>query len=101
MRFMRVIFAGFNSNAFRLLPASLIVTMALASAVNSQVLYGALVGRVEDQTGAVVAGARVSVINKATGQERDVSTDSDGSYAFRDLQVGVYDLKVTQTGFKA
>src|SRR5499426_3189527 len=81
--------------------ATLIVTMLLTSAVNGQVLYGTLVGRVEDQAGAVVAGAKVSVTNKATGQERDVVTDADGAYAFRDLQVGVYDLKVTQSGFKA
>jgi hypothetical protein len=79
----------------------LIVTLLLTSAVNSQVLYGTLIGRVEDQAGAVVAGAKVSVTNKATGQERDVVTDADGAYAFRDLQVGVYDLKVTQSGFKA
>jgi len=38
--------------------ATLIVTLLLTSAVDSQALYGTLVGRVEDQTGAVVFGAR-------------------------------------------
>ncbi len=79
----------------------LLIALTLPQLGNAQVLYGTLVGRVEDQVGAVVAGARVSVTNKATGQERDATTDADGAYAFRDLQVGVYDLKVTQSGFKA
>ncbi|MDX2034271.1 MAG: TonB-dependent receptor [Blastocatellia bacterium] len=67
----------------------------------AQVLYGSLVGRIEDPSGAVVPGARVSVVNKATGQERETVADDSGSYAFRDLQVGIYDLKVAQGGFKS
>ncbi|MFN0120150.1 MAG: carboxypeptidase regulatory-like domain-containing protein, partial [Blastocatellia bacterium] len=73
----------------------LITVMAAA-----QVLYGALVGRVEDPTGAVVGGAKVTAINNATGQQRDTTTDETGAFAFRDLQVGTYELRVTQTGFK-
>ncbi len=69
--------------------------------VQAQVLYGALVGRVEDPSGAVVPGAKISIINKATGQQRDVTTDDNGSYAVRDLQVGIYELKVMQAGFKS
>src|SRR5262245_9936499 len=90
-----------TSYFFRFVGPTLAVIFFLAMTVQSQVLYGALIGRVEDQTGARVAGARISVTNKATGQERDVVTDAEGAYAFRDLQVGVYDIKITQTGFKA
>lgn len=68
--------------------------------VLAQVLYGALVGRVEDQLGAVLPGARITVINKATGIQRETTADGSGAYAFRDLQVGVYDLQIIQTGFK-
>jgi hypothetical protein len=67
----------------------------------AQVLYGSLVGRVEDPSGAVLPGARVTVTNKATGQQRETVADSNGAYAFRDLQVGVYDLTITQSGFKS
>ncbi len=74
--------------------------LVVSQLVQAQVLYGSLVGRIEDPSGAVVPGAKVSVTNKSTGQQRDVTADDSGSFAFRDLQVGVYDLKVVQDGFK-
>jgi Carboxypeptidase regulatory-like domain/TonB dependent receptor len=87
---------------FFLRTLSTIVIIALFfTAPNAQVLYGTLIGRVADQTGAVLAGVKVTVINNATGQVRDALTAADGAYAFRDLQVGVYDLKITHSGFKA
>src|SRR5262245_28235400 len=81
--------------------ATLFVALLLASVGVAQVLYGTLVGRVEDPTGAVVAGAKVTVTNKDTGQQRETTTDESGAYAFRDLQAGSYELKVAQTGFKS
>jgi hypothetical protein len=80
--------------------AVLLLAVAPAQPAEAQVLYGTLVGRVEDQSGAVLAGARVTVTNKATGQQREATTDEDGAYAFRDLQGGVYDVSITQAGFK-
>jgi hypothetical protein len=67
----------------------------------AQVLYGTLVGRIEDQAGAVLPGARVTVTNKDTGQQRETAADESGAYAFRDLQAGTYDLRVVQSGFKS
>lgn len=83
-----------------MLLAVLFITGAIQS-VQAQVLYGSLVGRVEDQSGAVLPGARITVTNKATGQQREAVADDSGAYAFRDLQVGAYDLNITQNGFKS
>jgi hypothetical protein len=69
--------------------------------VRAQVLYGSLVGQVQDASGAVIPGATVSVTNQDTGLQREGTTDDGGSYAFRDLQPGVYDLKVNLSGFKS
>jgi Carboxypeptidase regulatory-like domain/TonB dependent receptor len=80
---------------------ALCLVLALSQFAQAQVLYGALVGRVEDPSGAVVPGAKVTVINKATGQQRDITTDDSGAYALRDLQVGVYEVRVVQAGFKS
>ena len=66
----------------------------------AQVLYGALVGGVEDSSRAIVPGATVTVTNRDTGLQRETVTDESGSYAFRDLQAGVYDLRVTLQAFK-
>lgn len=81
--------------------SSALILLMLIGIAQAQVLYGSLVGRIDDPSGAVVPGAKVVVVNKATGQERDAVTDESGAFAFRDLQVGVYELRVTQTGFKS
>jgi hypothetical protein len=75
--------------------------MQITPSANAQVLYGSLIGRVEDQSAAVLAGAKVTAVNKDTGQQRETTTDESGSFAFRDLQAGVYELRITQTGFKS
>lgn len=93
--------APLAGHTIRLTALSLLFTLAFIVAAQAQVLYGALVGRIEDQTGAVLAGAKVTVTNKDTGQQREAVTDSDGAYAFRDLQTGVYEVRVAQAGFKS
>jgi len=67
----------------------------------AQVLYGVLVGGVEDPSRAVLPGATVTVTNRDTGLQRETITDGSGSYAFRDLQAGTYDLRVAMSGFKS
>ena len=77
------------------------LTLTLPTLTNAQVLYGALLGRVADAAGAILPGAKVTVTNKATGQSREALTDESGAFAFRDLQVGTYDIQITQSGFKS
>lgn len=79
--------------------ATLWLVLAI-SPLTAQVLYGALLGRVADASGAVLPGAKISVTNKLTGQQRETVADESGAFAFRDLQVGTYDIQITQAGFK-
>lgn len=74
---------------------------AIPAIGTAQVLYGALLGRVTDAAGAILPGARISVTNKSTGQQRETVADESGAFAFRDLQVGAYDIQITQAGFKS
>jgi len=61
---------------------------------------GALTGTVQDASGAVISGAKVNVINEATGQVlRQVSTDSSGTFTATLLPVGNYSLEVSAPGF--
>jgi len=64
-----------------------------------QVLYGSLVGNVADQNGAVLSGATVTITNKATGQTRETTTNSNGEYSIINVLPGDYDLKITKQGF--
>ena len=42
-----------------------------------------LTGRVLDQGGSPVSNAKLRIINSATGESRDVTTDSRGDYVAR------------------
>lgn len=62
---------------------------------------GAISGVVTDKTGAVVPGATVRIIDRATGQvAREVVTESNGSYSATLLRPGTYRVEVSMTGFK-
>lgn len=61
---------------------------------------GGLVGTVTDSSGAVVAGANVTLTNPATGASRTTNTKSDGVYDFPQLLPSAYNLNVTAKGFK-
>lgn len=66
---------------------------------SAQVLYGSLVGNIADQNGAVIAGATVTITNKATGQTREAMTNSDGEFSIINVLPGEYDLKASKQGF--
>src|SRR5712675_3693544 len=74
--------------------ASLFTTQARA-----QVSGATLSGTISDPSGAVVAGAQVSIANRETGVTRAVTTDAGGLYSAPNLLPGAYDVTVTATGF--
>lgn len=61
---------------------------------------GTLVGAVTDSTGAVVVGAKVSVVNVATAFVSETTTSSEGAYYVPYLAPGTYRLTVEAAGFK-
>jgi hypothetical protein len=65
-----------------------------------QVLYGSLVGSITDQSGAVVPGAKVTVLNVQTNSSRTVDADDTGTYSVLALTPGTYSVRVSQTGFQ-
>jgi len=66
----------------------------------AQVTSG-LRGRVTDASGAVVPKAKVTAHNEKTGVEKTTTTTGAGDYSIPFLDVGVYDIRVEATGFKA
>lgn len=72
----------------------------LVQPAKAQVLYGSIVGSVEDRTGGLVPGASVAIANKATGQSRNTATGGAGAYSFTDVLPGTYSVEVNATGFK-
>lgn len=78
----------------------LLMAMFLVSGIASaQVLYGTLVGNVTDPQQAAIVGAAVTIINKATGYTVDRKSDERGAYDIRNVPPGVYDIRISATGF--
>ncbi|MGD0988701.1 MAG: carboxypeptidase-like regulatory domain-containing protein, partial [Candidatus Sulfotelmatobacter sp.] len=61
---------------------------------------GAIGGVVQDATGAVIANAKVTVKNEATGEAvRQVTTETSGSFSASLLPVGSYTVEIEAPGF--
>jgi hypothetical protein len=60
---------------------------------------GTIVGAVTDQSGAVVAGATVTLTDPSTKTSRNAATNDAGRYIFVDVGPGTYDLSISKQGF--
>jgi carboxypeptidase family protein len=60
---------------------------------------GQMGGYVTDQTGAVVAGAQVTVTSSDNGMSRSTATDANGHWALLGLPSGNYKIKLESRGF--
>src|SRR5438270_14035908 len=49
-------------------------------------------GTVSDPSGAIVAGAKVTLRNLSTNVARTVKTNKDGEYVFPSMPIGAYEL---------
>lgn len=78
----------------------LVFVLLAAVSLSAQTFRGTILGTVTDPSGAVVAGAKVTVKNVGTGLERTTDTSADGSYALPELPIGTYTVTVTLTGFQ-
>lgn len=84
----------------RTIAVALVVALCLLSGLAiGQVLYGNLVGNVTDPQQASIVGAAVSVKNNATGYALETKTDERGAYEIRNIPPGVYDIRITASGF--
>lgn len=61
---------------------------------------GSIQGSITDPSGAVVSGAKISIVNKATGRVINTKSTSAGAYTSGALTPGDYTLRVEAHGFK-
>ena len=71
-----------------------------AAGSNAQVMTADITGTVTDSTGAVLAGAKVTLKNVGTGAIQTQQTGSSGDYTFALLTVGTYSVTIESAGFK-
>jgi Carboxypeptidase regulatory-like domain len=78
-----------------ILAATLIPSIAVAQIDRAEVD-----GTVRDQSGAVISGASVVVVQNDTGLGREASTNSDGIYTVPSLPPGNYEITFAKDGFE-
>jgi hypothetical protein len=77
-----------------------LVGLLTTGTASAQAIAGSqLSGTVRDTSNASIPGAEVTVTKTDTGMTRTVFTSQDGAYAFPNLPVGPYQLKVILQGF--
>jgi hypothetical protein len=90
---------GWCKNAVRLLTV-LSAALLLALPAFSQGNLGRIMGTVTDQSGGVVAGATVTVIDVDRGITRTLTTDDAGEYNAPNLTPGNFTVRAEAKGFK-
>ncbi len=97
-RFLTHTLSRFSSTTIFLV-AALMFAPAFQS-VHGQGITGSMTGTVTDPSGAIVAGASVTIRNVATDFIRKVSTSDAGTYTVTQLLPGTYSVKVDKTAYK-
>ena len=78
----------------------LLVAICFATPLWAQKDAGAIVGLVRDSTGAVVADAKVTVVDVEHGTQLILATNHQGEYVASPLKIGHYRVIVEKQGFK-
>src|SRR5262245_3305400 len=81
------------------IPKGTIAIFLFASILSAQGFRASVVGRVTDDTGAVVPGAMITITNVGTNESRSVVVNERGEYAIPQLAPGQYTLSAEYTGF--
>ena len=89
-----------GQTALRLVLAFSVCFALAGGRLAAQSTFGTILGTVRDSSGALVAGAQVTLKNTGTAAERTMATDAAGNYAFKNIDVGGYALIIAAPGFE-
>ncbi len=85
----------------RFLVAMFAALLLLPSVIMAQSeVTGAINGTVTDPSGAVIAGATVTLTSPATGESLTAASNASGGYSFGLVKPGTYTLTLSKSGFK-
>jgi hypothetical protein len=79
--------------------AAACLAVILSLGLDAQTPTGAIEGDITDPSGAVVAGAKITVTEIATGRAIPIVSNEIGRYSVRNLIPGAYRITVSATGF--
>ena len=79
---------------------SLVLLVATGAIASAQSIYGNIRGLLTDSSGAILPGAKVTLINEGTSAQRSATSSTVGEYVFSDVIPGTYTVAVEAPGFK-
>jgi hypothetical protein len=77
----------------------LLLLLSMTVSVAAQTYRGSIRGTVTDPNNAVIPAATLTLVSKATNEQRTSVTDAAGEYVITSLPPGSYTLKVAATNF--
>ena len=77
-----------------------VIVATLGCLVEAQTYQGRILGSVNDSSGAVVSGAKVTITNTSTGISRTLMTTAAGDYNAPNLEPGPYTVAAEAPSFK-
>jgi len=89
-----------RNSAFRTFVELLFAVALLGGVARSQTTSGTIVGSVTDQSGALVPGAKITLVDDTTGDSREVASSDTGDFVFAALRPSSYTLSVEKPGFQ-
>jgi carboxypeptidase family protein len=87
-------------NKIAFLLSTVLGVLLFSISLFSQGTFGRILGAVTDQTGGVISGATVTIIDKDRGVARTLTTDDAGEYNAPNLIPGTYIVRAEAKGFK-
>ncbi len=85
----------------RLVKLAILMLLAMGMAWAQELGTAVLNGDITDPSDAVVSGAKILLVNTATGAQRDGSSNGRGFFSFDRVTPGDYQVTVTGKGFAA
>ena len=89
-----------STKALWLLLGAMFVMLCLPFLASAQAGRGSISGVVSDSSGAVINGAKVTLLSRATAVTLHTVTSEAGLYSFVSLNPGLYVVTASQTGFE-
>ncbi len=90
-----------NGVSLTLLRCFVALIVVWAASAQTSPVSAALEGYVTDPTGGRIPGVSVIARDVATHQSRALSTNAEGFFRFAELQAGIYEVTITNSGFAA
>src|SRR3990172_11170915 len=88
------------SRKIRVVMCLLVFVCGLSLASMAQMTTATLTGTVRDETGGVLPGAEVTIMNMNTGIQRTLVTDAVGRFVAAGLLPGSYEVRLMMPGFE-